>query len=269
MLVLGCLGFVCNEAEAKTYKRQLIKNSAFNNGLDYWDCRYRRDGEYYNRDCDVWPTIQQDSSGNYYLSIGVYPFQWVDQVVSIPADAGKVIFQYDYYFHSNDKNSLNYLFVEAGDPDEWSKNYARDSYTYSDGDLNQWWTVSHDITSAKGKDVEVSLDVMNSNEDQPSWARLDNIKIYAKSFSVLKGRVENKARNYKRFKNAKVIIKNKKGKTLWKGKTNDRGRFKATGLKGSKKKKKIIIKKGDYKKVIWKRIKWGTRYNKRFVVKKP
>lgn len=219
------------------------------------------DGWTYNNMC--LGNLKYDSDTyTYYLRLGTAydAYQSMYQNALIPSDVGKARLSFDYQFFSIDTNADDYFLLTVLDR-ETSQVYLMDAIYPTEGDFNdKWYHKSYDLTQYKDKSVSVIFAVNNDN-NYYTYTNLDNIHLRFKSYSEINGTVKN---NGKKFKNATVKIKTKKGKILWQGKTNKKGKFTATGLKGLPNKAKISVSKNKTKKTFRKNLKWGKSYNYTF-----
>ncbi|MDP3970897.1 MAG: carboxypeptidase-like regulatory domain-containing protein [bacterium] len=257
ILTLALVGlFLAGPSYAAVYNYDLIGDGNFENGLNSWVCSCEGSDLKYN------PVYAY--KGDYYLSLGNYNgSEIIAKNVTLPDYVIKLDLSFYYNFNTEDNTGWqgeDYFNIQVQDV-YTNEYYINDSFYPSDSETAGWTRQSYDLSSLKGKFVAVRFTINNDN-NLLTYVDLDNIKLQAKSYSIIRGTVKNS--NGDILPGATVKIKTVKGKILWSGTTNAKGKFRAKNLKGLNKKAKIIIKESGSRKVFRRKLKWGNFYSYKF-----
>lgn len=241
-------------AATEVFNRDIIENGDFADGLTSWECT----------NCNADENIEfNELWGWHYLNLGQEgEVEEAKQTVDISPDAGWVNIEFNCTYTTADETDSDYYVFSI--LDNATGEILEREHVYPSDDTDDCGK-SEKISSYAGKSVDIVFGVSNDGTNLTS-AAISQVVIMEKSYSFMKGRVFDN--DYNLVKNATVIIKRFNGEKIWTGKTNDKGIFHATHLKGSPyNKASITIKKGDVKKKFYRYIDWGKSYDKTFRVK--
>lgn len=255
-------------ADAKIINKNIITNGGFENVetlTDDWDCYIKYSA--YSSSCIILSGYDDEQkTGEYYfrvgsaLSNGGYVYNHIAQGTIIPKRAEKSTLRFDYQWHTLDPKSsrgddMFYVQLNIAIPysDTIVKREIIQLHTNSES-FEEWTSFSYDLSEYAGYYVYPMFVVVN-NSDLVSSAYIDNVQLRVKSRSTLKGTVKDTNGNI--ITGAKVRVFGPKGKRVFKGKTGKKGKFKATELKGKKKKYTVKIIHDDKTYTFKRRVKWG------------
>lgn len=264
MVLSAGLFFWSASAQAETYNKNLLLNSEFQDGLKYWNCQITDNGATFG--CSDSEFVTPDNEvGGYYITLGGnHDNEQISQQVAIPQNARKIYLSYLIYFTPGSEQTNDYLkFSVCGSSCHSKTIYPNDIIQ------GKWEYFEEDISEMRGQNVVVKFAMHNDSDGLLSYAAVDDVKMRAKTYSAIKGRVLNSALNNHIVKRAAVRIATKNGRLLWKGKTNIFGRFKAGTITGGLNKKIITISKEDDKKTFRRSYSWGKLYKQKFYVNWP
>ena len=155
VILLG-LFFIASSAWATIYNRNLIENGDFEDDLNKWSCS-----------CNSWD-VKDDwpHDGNYYLSLGNYNCsEAIAQNITLPDDAGKINLNFYLDFNTEDitdERGTDSFRVQVRDV--YTNEYYVNDYRFpTDGITYGWTAQSYDLTSAKGRMVDVMFAVENDD----------------------------------------------------------------------------------------------------------
>lgn len=271
LIVLICCLLIPQTSQA-VFSKQLIKNSNFSdpdNFQEDWNCRI---GDYiYSWHCDESSTFDQNIAANKYSTLGnywpEYPYNHhrIYQAVTLPKNTAKAKLSFDYQWHRGEKNDPeeDYFYAALIIPERHDQALKVVRISDTKKSIKEWTKKSYDLSDYTGQQITIYFGVDNL-DSKISQAYIDNVKLRAYSTSEYTGTVKNS--EGKIVKNAAVKIKNKQGKILWQGKTNNKGKFTATDLKGSSIKRRFYISKNGQTQKFVRQVKWGKAYNKEFIL---
>ncbi|MBU0732472.1 hypothetical protein KKC88_06375 [Patescibacteria group bacterium] len=259
------LGALVGGATAQaSYNKNIMVNGDFEAGFTGWYCTINGSPV-----CNQSEFITvDDNEEGYYLTLGgANSRETVSQEIDIPYSAYENNLNFMLRFTPATESANDYVTFKLTAAD-CKDSCAERRIQFGSAKYDEWQYYEYDVSKLRGQRIRIEFDYHENGDGQHSWVNIDDVVLKTKSRSTIKGTVKNYYTG-KIVKRAKVKIKNTKGKILWSGKTNLKGKFKATKIKGGAKKKRIIVSKGDYKKVFKKRIKWGKTYTNKYWINRP
>lgn len=227
--LLTVLALPLQAATTEPYSKELIVNGAFDDELSAWT------GSKVDAESNIDTQLPLD--GNYLTLGNINETETITQAITVPKDAGRVTLGFYYRFYTNDNTEEDYAtFGILGETPE--EDYTLVRYSTA-GDQTDWTYTSLDISAYAGDTIQVMYGVIN-NDASLTFADFDSITVTADSNGLLKGTVVQS--NGKALRQANVRITDTKDNLMWKGKTNDKGKF-SVNLPGSDKKYKVKISK--------------------------
>lgn len=211
------------------YTKELIVNGNFDDEFTAWT------GSKVDADSNIETQLPLDGNYSTFGSLG--ETESISQIITVPKDAGRVTLSFYYRFYTNDNSEADYaLFGVLGETR--AEDYTLVRYSTA-GDQADWTYTSIDMSQYAGDTVQIVFGTIN-NDASLTFADFDSISVTAESNGVLKGTVLKS--NGKALRQANVRITDNKDNLIWKGKTNDKGKFSAS-LSGSDKKYQVKISK--------------------------
>jgi len=246
-LVVGCSLVFAHTAAADVFAEDVVTNGDFTDDLTSWSTL---NVDTQNNLLDQYPVSGQ------FLTLGhLNEIEAVRQAVTIPEDTGLTTLTMYYRFFPEAADAGDYLRITVGSVSE--------TIQATSGSVGLWSEYSLDVSGLAGQTVTIELLVKN-NASSLTFADVDVVALTAQSYAELLGTVKDDDGNT--LRNADITIRNHNNTVVWSGTTNKKGKFTATGLRGSSKSYTVKITKDERRGREKVRLTWATIKKRTFVV---